>query len=299
MALTSSPYMEALPPQAFLQKTINLYFYRYQNAGDLFGPWMMYEMFNVRALWKQQGEAEMVAVGSILDHFATARQHPRISDEPIKVWGSGYLHAEPFVIPLCRELNVLALRGPLTKERVEATIGSTIDCPLADPGLLASRLPGLPYVHKDIELGIIPHYQEKCGDFFYHAKSRIPKAEVLDVQMDPRRFIAQLRRCKTILTTSLHGAIFADSFGIPNRWCVLNSREPWWDYKFYDYYGSYGLDMKPLNLDDEPTPTPEAIKDSYQIDPAVVTQKQDALIMCYPYKYGSCEPDYPRNSYRN
>jgi pyruvyltransferase len=269
-----------------LRKTVKLYFYRYQNAGDMFAPWMMSLMFNVKALWSTQGESDIVAVGSILDHYSTTRKHPKVREDPLYVWGSGYLRTEPYIVPMIRPLNVLALRGPLTKERVEATVGHAIDCPLADPGLLASRLPGLPDVRQDIELGIIPHYQEKNSRFFVGFESRNPRSTILDIQMDPRSFLEQLRRCKTVLSTSLHGAVFADAFNIPNRWCVLNSREMWWDNKFYDYYGSFGLDMKPINLDEDPLPTPDEIRASYQIDRGDVERKQDALIECFPYKYG-------------
>ncbi|MDR0397035.1 MAG: polysaccharide pyruvyl transferase family protein [Oscillospiraceae bacterium] len=284
--MTAIPYMEstARGPRV-LQKTVKLYFYRYQNAGDMFAPWMMNLLFNVKALWGTQGQADIVAIGSILDHFAASRKHAAIRDDPLYVWGAGYLRDEPYIMPLIRPLDVLALRGPLTKARLEATSGQTIDCPLADPGLLASRLPGLPRVHKDVRLGVIPHYQEKDLPFFEEFEERHPHSMVLDIQMDPRRFLDQLRRCETVVTTSLHGAVFADAFGIPNRWCVTNTRQKWWDNKFLDYYGSFGLDIKPLNLDDDPLPTPDEIVSSYRIDGGDVNLKQEQLIECFPYRY--------------
>jgi hypothetical protein len=251
----------------------------------MFAPWMMNLLFNVKALWSTTGQADIVAVGSILDHFSTDRKHSAIRDDPLYVWGAGYLRSEPYIMPLIRPLDVLALRGPLTKARLEASSGQAIDCPLADPGLLASRLPGLPPVRKDIPLGVIPHYQEKYLPFFDGFVERHPNARVLDIQMDPRGFLEQLRRCETVITTSLHGAVFADAFGIPNRWCVMESREKWWDNKFFDYYGSYGLDMKPLNLDDEAPPTPDEIRASYLIDGGEVDRKQEQLIESFPYRF--------------
>lgn len=45
--------------------------------------------------------------------------------------------------------------------------------------------------------------------------------------------------CKCILSSSLHGLIFADALGIPNRRIVLSDEIIGGDLKFDDYYSVY------------------------------------------------------------
>lgn len=56
--------------------------------------------------------------------------------------------------------------------------------------------------------------------------------------------IRQIGRCRKIVSSSLHGIILADAFGIPRRTEMAASMASPWEgqsYKFRDYAGSVGV----------------------------------------------------------
>lgn len=159
------------------------------------------------------------------------------------VWGSGLLNETmlPSVVPK----QILAVRGPLTRQ---VLLSNGFDCPevYGDPALL------LPYYYKPkqfrkkYKLGIIPHYVD-------HQKEEVKRFEgdddVLIVKMSGYRkwtdVIDQINNCEFVASSSLHGLIVAESYGVPNLWVEI--REPLIGdvsrrFKFHDFFQSLGLD---------------------------------------------------------
>jgi hypothetical protein len=65
--------------------------------------------------------------------------------------------------------------------------------------------------------------------------------------------LKSIDECECILSSSLHGIIFADSLSMPNCWVSLSEFKPAKKYKFNDYYSAYGLetpDPIPLGVDE-------------------------------------------------
>ncbi|HQA91106.1 MAG TPA: hypothetical protein PK316_15725, partial [Sedimentisphaerales bacterium] len=54
--------------------------------------------------------------------------------------------------------------------------------------------------------------------------------------------------CECVLSSSLHGLIVADAFGVPNAWLKLSDKVRGNDFKFRDYYSVYDLDEKVIPL---------------------------------------------------
>ena len=55
--------------------------------------------------------------------------------------------------------------------------------------------------------------------------------------------------CEVIVSSSLHGLIIADAYGIPTVWAKFGNDINGNDFKFYDYYWSLGMsDIKPLEI---------------------------------------------------
>ena len=73
------------------------------------------------------------------------------------------------------------------------------------------------YVHnRDIELGVIPHHTDTTlasRPKWYGAW----KTEVINPACDPLAVVKMIGRCQRVVTSSLHGLIIADAFGITRR----------------------------------------------------------------------------------
>ena len=160
-------------------------------------------------------------------------------------------------------------------------LGEEVCCPLADPGLLASLL--VPTQKKKYDIGLIPHYVDAREECFQEMKNHYPNSILINVQDDPISVIETIGQCKSVLSTNLHGLILADSFGIPNHWCVCSDRILGKGYKFRDYYSSYGLDAEAYDLNGTSFPSLQKIRSDYSVPYRSVCKKQYQLLRCLPY----------------
>ncbi|GAA4391703.1 glycosyltransferase [Tsukamurella soli] len=172
--------------------------------------------------------AELVMVGSILEHLPT-----RFAGT---VCGAGILLPETRVD--LSNARILALRGKLTANRVIGYQGQAV---LGDLGLLVSR-----FVQQSdavYDLGVIPHWSDTTlAQRFPHGKLIDPSGNVQDV-------VQQIVQCRQIISSSLHGLVVADAYGIPRqaeRLTVGPYQHPKFqhtqedrDFKFRDYASIY------------------------------------------------------------
>jgi pyruvyltransferase len=175
-----------------------------------------------------------MAIGSIL-WMANART---------EVWGSGYI-GEGMVVQE-RPRAIHAVRGPLTRE---ALIKAGIDCPevYGDPALLLPRFFD-PEVPKKYEVGIIPHYVDK-GHRWVERHRTTSGILIIDVTGDLWEFVRAVKSCKAILSSSLHGLICADAYGVANAWIQLSDQVFGGGFKFRDYRLSIGAEEpKPIEV---------------------------------------------------
>jgi pyruvyltransferase len=168
---------------------------RHSNFGDELTPLILSKLGGFEVEWAKPADAEMVACGSVLSHLP--------KDWSGTVFGTGKMRERDRVN--LSQANVLALRGALSAKGSGAREGYV----LGDPGLLASRL-GIERTD-DIALGVIPHWEDR-GLVWRN------RGTTIDVKGDPLTVIRQIASCKRIVSSSLHGIIVADAFGIPRRW---------------------------------------------------------------------------------
>jgi pyruvyltransferase len=144
------------------------------------------------------------------------------------VWGSGAIRDEYLELS---NVRILALRGPRTLKIAKEPSGVA----LGDPAIL------MPHIYRPVEIdrmeiGIIPHYVDKLPDGNLGRNVRL-----IDVtELDWRRTIDQIASCDIILSSSLHGLIVAEAYGIPSVWVRLSNRVVGQGFKFLDYYESTG-----------------------------------------------------------
>lgn len=197
------------------------------NFGDLVTPHLMnhYCKAGTVAPATSIDDANIISTGSIIHHV---RQ-----DKKVVILGSGLLLDGVRKMP---NAKVYSLRGQLTKER----LGITQDIPLGDPALLLPRV--FPMEKKNDAnrpVGIVPHYvhfDDPALD-----KYRVdPRYRLINTRAEPRSVAQEMCACSYIISSSLHGLIVADAYGIPNIRLIMGIELCGGDYKFNDYYSAVG-----------------------------------------------------------
>jgi hypothetical protein len=129
--------------------------------------------------------------------------------------------------------KILGIRGPLSARGIPGTYA------LGDPGLLADELVGS-YQEKVWDLGIIPHFSD--DELVPRFKAIIPEKfsiRVIHPSSDTLTIVREIGQCRRVVTSSLHGMIVADSFGIPRRVeYSAKMNKDGGDFKFRDYSAS-------------------------------------------------------------
>ncbi|UUU21790.1 polysaccharide pyruvyl transferase family protein [Streptomyces sp. DSM 40750] len=158
------------------------------NFGDELGPRILERLgLSVRRVPLEH--AELVTVGSIMEHVAKSARAGLV------VWGSGFIKPGS-----CdRRLDIRAVRGRLTAEALG------VEVPTGDPGLLVSALWPRPPVR--FRTGFVPHYADRSCPSWADT--------VIDVTAPVDDVVAAIGACSSIASSSLHGVIVAQSFGIP------------------------------------------------------------------------------------
>ena len=257
------------------QRPIRLWWWRGStpNLGDEL-TWLLVERITGRRTVRRPlAECDLVGVGSHLE-----KVHAEVGSNRPLVLGSGFLNAGGPVGNL--GLPVLALRGGRTRERVADASDDTL---LADPGLLAPELlvGGVPTRRRD-SVVVVPHGMH-VDTPFVEAARRAAGVDVVDVRNNPLDTIATIAASRFVYSSSLHGLVIADALGIPNAWIKPGIDLYGGDYKFGDYYSSFGLERSPVGLveigDDLVAFAKTSVDDHESAVPVnLVQQKQQRLI---------------------
>ncbi len=264
------------------QKAGKVFFRLIDNAGDLFNKDLL-EFFGIdMELVDAPATADLLMLGGSL----SALQNPNrsIDDDPLYVWGTGFLYGDDNHSGLCKSnLVVKALRGKLSKDKLTGLLGKKLpdDLPLADPGLLASYFTS-PDTEKEFAMGFIPHFREHGTHEVKQVLLANANIHFIDITQSPRDVIREIQRCETIVSGSLHGLVFSDSLGIPNVHVRLTELPRGGTFKFRDYYSSFGLKDPALTLYDVCGIKPEEIRNNYPIERRLVEEKKQQLIASFP-----------------
>ena len=209
----------------FADPGLPLYYYRevnLHNFGDYLSVKLVERIVNsqVRICTRHSKEKKLLAIGSIV---WAAR-------EGDVIWGSGVHPKHSLTDYHFRNLDIRAVRGPLTRQFLKEKFN--VDCPevYGDPALL------VPYFFPEFKRKenpkhkylIIPHYTEQHlypKDKFHNViYPTDPWEEILDNILDSQ----------FVISSTLHGLVVAESYGIPARMLRTNEDEPL--FKFQDYF---------------------------------------------------------------
>lgn len=200
------------------------------NLGDYLSEIVVSYMCNVNNvdMYKSiEKTRHLYAIGSIL----------LMGYQNATVWGSGFpfqpslarslLHKKPL-----RNLDIRCVRGPLTKKTMEQ-IGHKCPEVYGDPAVLLPLI-YKPVMNKALDYIFIPHYQTEN-----HIAGKVPSENILSMNTsDYKAVIDKICSAKKVISSSLHGIILAESYGIP---AILYFDMPEnYEYKYKDWYESTG-----------------------------------------------------------
>lgn len=261
----------------------------------------------VRAGFDQDAD-RLVAVGTIghaqrngrLDFWGTgfdATRHPVDHDAP----GYG--------LPPATQMRVHALRGPFSGDLLRRQ-GLEVPAVYGDPVWMLPRIWSFEDEPKTHDLGVILHISEltdatpEAGpkpafaryDIPDHLKGRIrlintycaPTAEAL------REKVREIVSCRAILSTSLHGMVISETYGIPNAWFAphgggaarLDVHDPdaRIDHRMRDFYAGAGADHVLSYAQNRAKETPwEELIDWVGREWTPLNYDDRALIEAFPY----------------
>jgi pyruvyltransferase len=205
-----------------------LYYCDSPNWGDALSP-VLCGLLSGRPvkkmLWHHQHR--YLAIGSILGN----------SNRRAEVWGGGFIWPDEKLAEPPEAVH--AVRGPRTRARL---LAQGIDCPeiYGDPALLFPRFFNPP-VTQTYAVGIIPHFSDKESDWVKQQQSNPdPQVRIIDVEGGIEPFVEAVKSCELIVSSSLHGLICADAYGVPNLWVKLSDILWGGSFKFCDYFESVG-----------------------------------------------------------
>ena len=166
------------------------------------------------------------------------------SEKNLVVWGSGFISSDSQFKVKPKEIH--AVRGPRTRELI---LNNGIYCPevYGDPAMLYPCF-YKPEIEKKYKLGIIPHYVDQNNPLLNLFKNE-PSVLIIDMLSGIRKVVDDICSCEIIASSSLHGIIAADSYGIPSIWIEFSKEVKGDGFKFYDYFESVGRESEvPLTI---------------------------------------------------
>lgn len=196
------------------------------NVGDYLSKVIVSSMLSLRDLVlreKRDRSHRLFAVGSVLHNARDGEA----------VWGSGINGKIPEQQHAFRQLDVRAVRGPLTR-RFLAEKGIQAPPVYGDPALLMplffpSELVGAAQVRDFV---VVPHFNEPADKFAgYRQQLVLPTCKPVD-------FVRQLLAARLVVSSSLHGIILAEAYGLPAVYLDSGNGEN--RFKYDDYYHGTG-----------------------------------------------------------
>lgn len=199
------------------------------NFGDELGKNAVEFTTSRKVVWADPAACDIASIGSILDSVSRAAHRAKRSD-PLIIWGSGLMKHD--VRPLHASIKPIVVRGHLTK----SALALDENILTGDPGIISRAI--FKQKPKECKWGVVPH--------FTHAKNRAlhqwcldNKALYINPTENVKDVIYKISSCHGVISSSLHGLIVADSYGIPCVWLNIKSHDEH-EFKFKDYCSGIG-----------------------------------------------------------
>lgn len=207
-------------------KKIYAYWCLSDNFGDKLTPYLIEKMTSNKCIWSPPNSdiLKYAVTGSILNWDMVNSV----------TWGTGIANKDDTI----GTGKIVMVRGEISKYR--AILSGAENIEVGDPALLLPRY-YKPKKTKKYKLGIFAHYID-TDIIAYNIK--LPEDVVLIYALDDiEKIIDTICSCERVISSSLHGLIVADAYGIPTKWVKFSDRILGDGTKFMDYYSSIGHDI--------------------------------------------------------
>ena len=200
---------------------------RIRNHGDQISADIVRLMFQAEPVQVSAGEPHVLAVGSIT-FMANALS---------TLWGCGVLNRQVGLADLAPG-QLRALRG---RHSADVLVGRGIrvpDIPLGDPGIFAAdllRRRGLA-PRRRARVVVVPHH----GSLRHPAYAEMATADdvaVVETLDNDWGLLQDIAGAEIVVSESLRGLIYAESFGRPSVW-ISSTEDPNWTFKFHDWFST-------------------------------------------------------------
>ena len=224
-----NPLNKALPNRVNLN-----YWDGKPNLGDAISPVIVEHLLSKKGLTllsPTKKTSHLYAVGSVITAGV----------QDCTIWGSGILYTLLGYRLKGRKLDVRAVRGPLTRVML-LEYGYNVPEIFGDPAIFLPEVYTPKNVQKKYKYGIVAH---KNGSVRLNDFSKLGENcyTIIDIKTcDYKKFIDQLFSAERIISTSLHGIILAESYGIP----AILVRPDFSLFKYYDWYCATGRNDFPV-----------------------------------------------------
>lgn len=226
-----------------------------QNVGDCLSPVItdfVKKRLNVDNSCKKKGRLHLFAIGSIIDG----------GYQDATIWGSGILRGNrTFWWRRIRNLDIRAVRGPETRRTL---IANGYSCPevFGDPAILLPLFYSPKSANKEYAYRVIPHHS------FLQNQDNL----LSPLTCNWEEFVDELVKCELVISSSLHGIILAEAYGVPA--ILLETTLDM--FKFRDYYHSTGRYNFPIA---------GSVEEALQMKPAplpLLDEMQKNLLESFP-----------------
>lgn len=275
-----------------MKKTLGVYYAKVSNMGDILNRDIIKKCFGYDVVRHTYLTGTVSGIGSGLGNYTyeevlwknVLKAISGVFFPTVYIWGTGFVRYKKRDTKFYKKNTVIcAVRGELSKQRVEKIIGKKIDVPLGDAGILASFLLDDIIPEKKYKVGIIAHYKEQEEPVFKHLLGKYENSVFIDVTDTPLNVTRKIAECEIIISSSLHGLIIADSLNVPNHHIVVTSNLLGDGFKFDDYYSAYGLNHRYTDMKDNPEIKLEDIVANYPITKEMVDKKKKEMLAAFPF----------------
>lgn len=191
---------------------------------------LLFNDINETDFLKKIKNQKLMSIGSVM-HFAKTQD---------VIWGTGVNGKVDINLHKFGQLDVRAVRGPKTRNFL---MERNIEVPeiYGDPALLSSMFfPKAAFTNLETRKPflVIPHMSE-----INTYRKKFSEDSICSPLQYPFDFIKKILSAEKIYSSSLHGIILAETYGIPVVWMRSDNGED--DFKYYDYYEGTGRHSPP------------------------------------------------------
>ena len=204
----------------------------FSNFGDMLNLYISRYVYNWSVV-PDLGNSDLYCIGSLLSTITERKTENRKTD----VVGAGFHRDIVKPEDFKDKLNVYALRGKLSFQKMSQLFPVKSNVVLADPAVLVRKMVDKAKVENQNRVGVIPHYYDKNSEYLKNIK--VSNLKIISVEDNPIQVMRDILSCKCVLSSSLHGLIVSDALGVPNRRVVFSDQIIGGDLKYNDYYSVY------------------------------------------------------------